>query len=319
MIDKDLKDDLSQKILSSSEVARAVEIVMAMPEFRLLKRVPNRSIINSVTADESVFHAVVLDLETTGLDSKADRIIELGLLRFSFTSKDGIIEVLERLNYLQDPGEPITAEITKITGITDSDVKGQSINWDEVHSVLKKTDLCLAHNANFDRRFLETGFVPDYIRTCIEAMAFGCTQNDVDWRERGFESTKLEYINFKCNYFYEGHRALVDCISTLNLLVVNESSFSELLENVRSKTILLCAIGAPFERKDALKEKGYRWSSGEDALPKCWWTIISDIDLDAEYIWLDDEIYGVQGRAKQLPQKTITARNRYSYRSEEIN
>lgn len=58
---------------------------------------------------------VALDLETTGLDSKADAIIEFGAVRF----QDGVVTA--EYSTLINPGRPIPPEITALTGITDSD------------------------------------------------------------------------------------------------------------------------------------------------------------------------------------------------------
>ena len=35
---------------------------------------------------------------------------------------------------------------------------------------------------------------------------------DIDWRNEQIESYKLEYIAYKYNFFYEGHRAITDCL-----------------------------------------------------------------------------------------------------------
>ena len=56
------------------------------------------------------------DLETTGLDVKADRIVEIAIIRYS---SDG--STLERV-YRFNPGIPIPPEVTEIHGITNQDV-----------------------------------------------------------------------------------------------------------------------------------------------------------------------------------------------------
>lgn len=61
---------------------------------------------------------VFFDLETTGLNTEKDRIIEIGVVRISPVKKQ--ISYNRRLN----PGIPIPAEVTAIHGITDVDVAG---------------------------------------------------------------------------------------------------------------------------------------------------------------------------------------------------
>ncbi len=58
---------------------------------------------------------VALDLETTGLDSSLDAIIEFGAVRF----RDG--EVIAEYSTLINPGRPIPPEITALTGISNDD------------------------------------------------------------------------------------------------------------------------------------------------------------------------------------------------------
>jgi DNA polymerase III subunit epsilon len=62
---------------------------------------------------------VFFDLETTGLDFKNDRIIELAFIKL--TPQGDVLERVRRFN----PGIPIPPEATAIHGITDADVAGE--------------------------------------------------------------------------------------------------------------------------------------------------------------------------------------------------
>ena len=44
----------------------------------------------------------------------------------------------------------------------------------------------------------------------------------------------------------------------------------ELLAEARRETIRIYATGAPYACKEALRENGYRWSSGEDGCERAW-------------------------------------------------
>lgn len=208
-------------------------------------------------------------------------------------------------------------EITEITGITNDMVHGKAIDWDFVLGLVKQSHLIICHNSGFDRNFLELQTTED-IKNVIEKRAFGCTLKDVDWKGRGYESSKLEYLNFKMGYFYEGHRAIIDCWATLNLFLHEPDAFDELKNNVKRKEILLCAENAPFDKKDLLKERKYRWSDGQGHLPKCWWTVVKEDDLIVEKDWLNQEIYGRDSVADKLVNLSINAFNRYSFRAENI-
>ena len=62
---------------------------------------------------------VFFDIETTGLDVKNDRIVELALIKV--TPQGDVIERVRRFN----PGVPIPAEVTAIHGITDEDIANE--------------------------------------------------------------------------------------------------------------------------------------------------------------------------------------------------
>ena len=93
---------------------------------------------------------VGLDLETTGVDSKTDRIIEIGAVRFV----DG--EVDDTFEALVNPGRPIPTDIVHLTGISDADV-AEAPSIDEVLPRIVEfigDSPIVAHHAPFDTGFL---------------------------------------------------------------------------------------------------------------------------------------------------------------------
>ncbi len=209
-------------------------------------------------------------------------------------------------------------KISKLTGITNDDVAGKEIDWQLVSTLLKECNLVICHNSSFDRNFLEIQ-TPEHIQELFKRIPFACTLKDIDWDARGYGSAKLDYLNWKLGYFYDSHRALTDCWATLNLLLKEAGAFEELKCNAKKIETLLCAVNAPYDNKDLLKERKYKWSDGTGNLPKCWWTIVSNDALEDEFTFLDDTIYCRKGASKNLPRVKITAHIRYSFRSEIIN
>ena len=77
---------------------------------------------------------------------------------YTYAVDDGrIAEVChdEAQCYLQDPGRPLDAIITDLTGLTDDDLRGQHIDVAAATTLIARSDLIVAHNARFDRPFLE--------------------------------------------------------------------------------------------------------------------------------------------------------------------
>lgn len=98
---------------------------------------------------------IAFDVETTGLNSKNDRIIEVGAVLF----ENG--RIIKRYNTLVNPGVPIPYSATAINHITNEMVKDapkEEEAYLELSSFLGdalsgRTVIC-AHNASFDMRFL---------------------------------------------------------------------------------------------------------------------------------------------------------------------
>lgn len=93
---------------------------------------------------------VALDLETTGLDTQQDAIIEIGAVRFSNR------RVEDEFKSLVNPGKQIPNFITQLTGITNAMVKNAP-RIDEVIGDLEEFvgDLpVLGHNVKFDLGFV---------------------------------------------------------------------------------------------------------------------------------------------------------------------
>ena len=93
---------------------------------------------------------VALDLETTGLDPTQDQIIEIGAVRF----RGG--EVIEQFSQLVDPGRPIPALITSLTGLRDEDFVGAPPLADVLPKLLDFVgdSPFVGHNIGFDASFL---------------------------------------------------------------------------------------------------------------------------------------------------------------------
>ena len=251
-----------------------------------------------------------LDTEATGLNPDTDRIIELALVPFEYDLDGRIYRILPAYNALQDPGVPISAFITGITGITDEMVAGQAIDLDEVARFLADESLVIAHNARFDRPFVEM------LHPGFESVAWACSMMDVNWNEEGFEGVKLEYLGYKYGFFYEGHRATIDCQAGIELLSQvlpgGERVMKRLLDNAGRTDIRLWAERAPFMKKDELRQRGYRWSPGGEGIRKAWYKDLPEDQIDAEMLYLNQEVY--PKAVGVLPMDRFDAKVRYSRR-----
>ncbi|MBV8048223.1 MAG: hypothetical protein JO171_13770, partial [Paludibacterium sp.] len=132
----------------------ALQLIAADPEFRILRRVPERLPAPSVPDGETGL-ALIVDTETTGMDKWHDQIIEVGMLLVRYRRDTGEWLALEdQYDGLEDPGQPLSRVVQTVTGLTDADLAGQRMDDARVDSLARQADLVIAHNAAFDRPFL---------------------------------------------------------------------------------------------------------------------------------------------------------------------
>ncbi len=222
---------------------------------------------------------VVLDLETTGLNPEVDRIIEIGLIEFG-VGESGKPEILNMYGGLEDPEQPITPELQKLTGLNDGMLKGQKIDWEFVRKILERSALVVAHNAQFDRSFMQrrseySGLDPHW----------ACSQKHIDWETKGFRTRALNYLAADHGFVNPfAHRALFDCATTYRLI---EPYFTELVQRSYYREWRILATHAPFETKDILRNNRYRW----DNQRRVWFKDVLEDHLETERSFLKTEVY----------------------------
>jgi DNA polymerase-3 subunit epsilon len=287
-------------------MARALE---ASGDYRVVRRLRPRA-PRIPLSGTPIRHGLVVDVETTGLDPSQHEIIELAMTPFSYGLDGTIFTVGESFQGMQQPRAPIPDEISAITGITNSMVAGQTIDLERMASVITPASLIIAHNAAFDRRFLER-FSPLFI-----PKPWACSLVQIDWAGEGFEGTKLGYLAQAAGFFYERHRAVHDCLATIELLAPplprsRVSGLSRLLDAARLPSVRIWAENSPYESKDALKARGYRWNGEPGSHPRAWFIDVPEAMQEAELMFLKTEIYR---RELVLPMRRIDAHDRFSDR-----
>jgi DNA polymerase-3 subunit epsilon len=288
-----------------------IKQLVSTGRYKVIKKFEPVKSYNAPDENTETKIGIFLDTETNGMDPDTNKVIELAMVPFEFDSYGNIYNILPAYNAFQDPGEPIPELITKITGITDEMVKGQSIDFDKVKVLLSGAVIVIAHNARFDRPFCEL-LLKDF-----EDISWGCSIADVNWNVEGFEGVKLEYLAYKFGFFFEGHRATIDCLAGIEILsrtlpVSGIPALKQLLDNARRTDVRLWAENAPFEMKDELKKRGYRWSPGGAGKRKAWYRDLPEDMLDDEMLYLNEHIY--PRAVGVLPTDRFNARLRYSRR-----
>lgn len=297
---------------ANQDLERLVQQLEATGDYRVLRRFVAPSAYATPAPGTDLRRGLIVDVETTGLDTTNDRIIELGLVAFEFDGAGHVYAVDPKREWFEDPGVPIPAEAVAITGITDDMVRGQRIDDAAVQQEIDRAHLVIAHNASFDRRMLERRF------PAFATRHWGCSLNDVPWAQFGCRGAKLDYLLFQlCSAFHTGHRAGDDCLATLHVLAMprdgDATPLTRLLERARRATVRISAVGTPIETKDLLKARGYRWFGGSPSRPKTWYRDVDEGDVEAEQAWLREHAYGGLSHPPWRLDK-YSAKDRYSER-----
>jgi DNA polymerase-3 subunit epsilon len=284
----------------------------AHPDYKVKRRLVPLLNFGSGTGGPSK-RILVLDTETTGLDWRAEKIIELAMLAVDIDLQTGLpVGPVEVYEGFEDPGRPIPPEITKLTGITNQDVKGHQLDEATIKDMVERADLIVAHNAGFDRPFVENRL------EVFEHKAWACSFAGIDWKAQGLGSAKLEFLCSELGWFYDAHRAQVDCHALLRVLssplkdaeAKPLTGLQQLFKSAENARTIVKAFGSPFETKDKLKARGYRW----DAEARVWSTAVKSAEaLDAESAWLKAQVYG--GRSVRIGMEIQDALVQFSSRS----
>ena len=159
---------------------------------------------------------VVFDLETTGLDLVKDRIIQISYIK---VYPDG---TEERRNLLVNPGIPIPAEVERLTGITNEDVKAQPL-FKELAARLADAfhgcDFAGFNSNHFDVPLL----AEEFLRAGIDFDFSKCRLIDAQtifhkMERRNLAAAYKFYCGRKMEDDFEAHRADQDAEATYRVL-----------------------------------------------------------------------------------------------------
>lgn len=193
------------------------------------------------------------DLETTGLSPETDTITEVGAILYD-TETNSPVKFFSKLIAID---RPIPEVIVELTGITDVLLakygEAPSKVWREFEEFIEPAELFLAHNAPFDRGFVEK-IIPDmadpklWIDSCV----------DVEYPDH-IKTRQLTYLAADhgiVNPF--SHRAVTDVLTMLR--VVSNYNWEEIISNAKTPNVTMRAM-VTFNDNQKAKTAGYRWDS----------------------------------------------------------
>jgi DNA polymerase-3 subunit epsilon len=228
---------------------------------------------------QGLFLAAALDTETSGLSGETDQIIEIGIRLFEYELPSARITrpAVEVYSALQDPGFLISPEIQSVTGLSPAMLSGHHIDWERVDALLARADVIIAHNARFDRGFVDRKSRVSPTKT------WACSSTQVAWKAKGFKSGRLQGLTAALGIAHQAHRAMGDVDALVDLIgredaMTGKPYLHEMIEDCRREVAYLWVEGRTYDQRDLLKAYGFRWNPAG----KTWGKIIAAGESDKQ-------------------------------------
>lgn len=161
---------------------------------------------------------VAFDIETTGLNPKYDKIIEIGAVKV----RDG--ELTETFSTFVNPARSLPVRIVELTGICDADVAQAPYIDDILDAFLAFVgeDVLLGHNILFDYSFVKKAAVNQ--KKSFEKLGI----DTLRIAKRFLNELESRQLGYLCDYYHielEAHRALNDAVAAHRLYRVMASEY----------------------------------------------------------------------------------------------
>ena len=172
--------------------------------------------VKSISAAIARSNFIAFDIETTGISSFVDSVVDIGAVRFRPCSSE-----FDTFEQLVDPEREIPQAVTDIHGISNSDVVGQPT----VEKVLPAFDkfigatdnVLVAHNAAFDCSFLAAAYMASIRQPPPNRII--CSLKLFRLAYPHFANYKLETIGKELGLIKrETHRGLADSLLLMRCL-----------------------------------------------------------------------------------------------------
>jgi hypothetical protein len=151
-----------------------------------------------------VIRVVILDIETTGLES-SDEAVSVGALAFDVDASDGtLVREVDSYHGLRQPSVGVHPDARLAHGLSDEELAGKLFDMSVLHSIFDSADVLVAHDAQFTAWMLEPLFPG------ITRRQWRCTVHQMQWPP--MNDYRLDTV---CTEFAicrpRPHNALSDC------------------------------------------------------------------------------------------------------------
>ncbi len=221
-------------------------------------------ILNIKASPENI---LILDTETTGLDNANDDCLEVGSILFNIKSRSVLAQQSFLLPVENNNAEKINnipAEITRLR-----QPLFEAIKYFE--SLVEVSDVIVAHNAEFDRKWFGLKKLPQIEKQWI------CSMDDITWPSDRQLKTRPSVRDLALAYgvpVWNAHRALTDCIYLAEVFKRCVELEKLLIRALEPKVLIRAEIS--YDQRHLAKNAGFRWN---DAIKGAWSRRMSRRDI----------------------------------------
>ena len=212
----------------------------------------------------------VVDFEGTGRQPATAEPIECAITLLAVDRKCGaVVSVIEQKSWLGEPAGRIPEEVTRLTGIDDTMVRGRHIDAEALSAIMDAAEIIVAHNASYDRALSER-------IVGQRADLWCCTLRDIDWSTTQVLGMSLSALCASHGRVWPAHRAANDVAALVWLVGERDRARRDrgalartLLEVAYDEDVIIACKTAGYPGEDAVTRmrSTMRWSP--DA--KLWW------------------------------------------------
>jgi DNA polymerase-3 subunit epsilon len=194
-----------------------------------------------------------VDLETTGLEANNDTVTEIGAVLWD-TEQNRPIRFFNKLIKID---RPVPELIVKLTGIDDAllQTHGEPAEkvWEEFRNFCKPVDLYMAHNAPFDRSFIQ-----QHCKNLEEKLLWIDSCIDIEFPQE-MQTRKLTHLAAEHGFVNPfSHRAMTDVLTMLQ--IASNYDWAEIIQNAKTPNVTMRAM-VTFNDNQKAKSAGYRWNA----------------------------------------------------------